>query len=192
MIKPLCALFVFTSFASAATAEKIVTIKTLLTELPAEDRAAFVGGLTLSGGQIVSASSKPLEKLGGDRQTAILDSLAPKKGAKAPSGKRAPLARVSDLLKGVPKAAADEFMGSLVFVNGKVAGASVGTLESSVSPARFKEILDSFAPPGTKAPRGQKGLCGNGWCKDSLCLARGPERLHCEDTPKEICWSSCR
>lgn len=186
--------FLLLAFAasSVSAADRTVKIKDLLKDVPVEDRAAFAGGIMLGGGQVLSANFKPLKSLSDERQTAVKEAFVAKSAPKTKPGKRAPAARLSELLKGVPKPAADAFLDSLVFSGGRVVGASIGTLKKSVTLERYKEMLDALAEPGSKAPAGMKGLCGNGWCEDSLCVARGPERLHCESSPKEICWSTCR
>lgn len=173
-------------------AGKPVSIRDLLTDVPAEDRAAFAGGIMLGDGVVLSADFKPLKSLSDERRTAVKDSFAPKTPPKGRKGKRGTIGRISELLKGVPKPVADEFLDGLVFADGRVVGAATGGLKKAVSPERYKEILDSLAAPGTKPPAGMKGLCGNGWCDDSVCISHGSERLHCESTTNNTCWSTCR
>ncbi len=188
---PLAVLLLLPASGSFA-AGKTVAIKDLLKDVSADDRAAFAGGIMVGDGVVLSADFKPLKSLSDERQTAVKDAFAPKAPSRGKKGKRGKIGRLSDLLKGVPKAAADEFLDGLVFVDGRVVGASTGGLKKSVSPDRYKEILDSLAAPGTKPPAGIKGLCGNGWCDDSVCISRGSERLHCESTTNNTCWSTCR
>lgn len=169
-----------------------VTIKDLLKDVSAEMRAEFAGGLTLAEGRVMSAGFSALKGLPEEKLTAVKNSFASKKAPRRKPEKRGKLAKLSELLRGVPKPVADEFMDSLVFIDGRVAGAVTGGLKKGVTPERYKEILDSLAAPGTKAPAGMKGVCGNGWCDDSACVSRGNERRHCESQNDSTCYSSCR
>lgn len=174
-------------------AGKAVSIKDLLKDVGAADRAAFAGDLTLGEGRVLSASFAALKSLPESRLTEVKTAFAPRAEAKGKkTGKKGKMARLADLLNGVPKNVAGEFLDGLVFADGRVVGASTGGLKKAVTPERYKEILDSLAAPGTKPPAGIKGVCGNGWCDDSACVSRGSERRHCESSSDSTCYSSCK
>ncbi len=188
--------FLVAAASSAVAGDGVVVIQDLLKDVSAADRAAFAGALTLGEGRVLSANFKALKGLPDDRLSAVKAALAPKaepkrKGKKAP--KAGKMATLSELLKGVPKPVADEFMDGLSFIDGRVTSAVTGGLKKAVPEKRYREILDALAAPGTKVPHlTPKGVCGNGWCDDSACVSRGSERRHCESSQDSTCYSTCK
>jgi len=174
-----------------AVGPKIVVLKELLKDASAADRSAFAGGLLLGGGRVLSADFSALKKLSEQRETEVKDAFASKSVRKSTPGEPVKRAQLSELLKGVPKPVADEFMDGLLFADGRVVGASTGGLKKAVTPERYREILDMLAEPGAKAPLGMMSLCGNGWCDNSACSSRNGEPLRCRSSTNNTCWSSC-
>lgn len=176
----------------------LIVMKDLLKDVPADERSEFLNNLTLSEGSLLSADLKALRKKLSDEQvTEIVAALAPKPGAKDKQAKSKPGRKLflsSELLQGVPKPVADEFLLSMMIHDGRVVSADIGALRKSVSEKRLVEILDSLAEAEAQAPQrpGLKGLCGNGWCDDSVCTSTNQEPLHCATKKDKTCWSTCR
>lgn len=188
-------LFAAALLPASAAGKGVVIVKDLLKDVSAADRAAFAGALTLGEGRVLSADFGALKALPDDRLTTVKAAFAPKPERKGKKGapKQGKMARLSELLQGVPKPVADDFLDNLSFVDGRVASAVTGGLKKAVSEKRYREIMDALAEPGSKAPRlSPKSVCGNGWCDDSACVSRNEERRHCAATQDSTCYSSCK
>lgn len=176
----------------------LIVMKDLLKDVPADERSEFLNNLTVSEGSLLSADLKALRKKLSDEQvTSIVAALAPKPGAKDKQAKSKPGRKLflsSELLQGVPKPVADEFLLSMTIHDGHIVSADIGALRKAVSEKRLIEILNSLAEAEAQTPQrpGLKGLCGNGWCDDSICTSTNQEPLHCATKIDKTCWSTCR
>src|SRR5205814_9336619 len=79
-----------------------------------------------------------------------------------------PARKMGELLQRASPAAKEEFLGSLVVMDGKVASVSVGLLTRDLGKVKVDEILSAIYPATGKRPTisgsSTKGLCGNQYC----------------------------
>ena len=103
--------------------------------------------------------------------------------------------RISELLKGASPAAKEEFLDSLVLIDGKVVSVTVKMLAQDVGEERTRQILLAVFPSTGKLPNASKsvhasGLCNENYCYNAVCTGTSTEHW-CMDWKNGTCGSSC-
>jgi hypothetical protein len=199
----ICALILLGGLISSGAADvtpapiyNMLVMGEFLKELPDADRHEFLSRLVLSDGRVVSTSVyKPLleKTLKGDRIKEIVAALSPAETARPPKSKVTSRLNLSDLLKGVPPTARNEFLDSMTFINGELATVHNTALKEAIGDEKTKGILNSlFAFAYDGKPVDSKTLCGDGWCDDTVCVTTPENRVpHCEELKGGTCRSTC-
>lgn len=169
---------------------KIVVASALLSTLTAADRIEFLEDMTFINGEIVSLHLKPLEKnLGPEEVRAVVAALSGPKDSpvrqKRPA--KAELYRLKDLLSAAPPAARAEFLDSLAFRDGVLVSARIAGLRAALGEKALNALLARVAVSE------EKSVCGDGWCKDSICtLLPNEHKPKCLPENGATCHVTCR
>lgn len=179
---------------------RLVKIEKLLKDVPEGERAEFMGHLRLVNGRVVSAYLAPLRKsFREDKITAILDRLTgpanPAASASAESkGGRPRLVELSSLLQDVSPSDRTKTYDSMIFRNGELVSFWVGGLRRTANKSTLNDVLQSLGGiPASGSDVGAKGLCGNGWCDNSICDFPPTGSLRCLATDEDyVCKTNCK
>ncbi len=170
--------------AAAAAAEgqyrgRLMTVKDILGGLPQKDRTEFMSGMRLINGRVASMNYATLKKRGfsGAKTDSILkafESSAADAESFVPAGGKT-LSDMREVMRGVPPAAAADFLDSLTLLDGGFVSARTALLERSVPPSKYGEILKVVMPLARSGP----ALLRNASCEAAAEEDGGPVQRGC-------------
>ena len=182
--------------AASEETDRLLVMKDWLKDLPAGDRAEFLGGLMFLDGQVVSIYTAPLKRTASKgSMDKILAGFAPAAtpNSTSPNKQRSlsPLITISELLKDVPADVRTEFLEKMVLKNGAIVSMYLGGLKKVLPGPKVVEIVNALKPGKSDAEKAfPKTLCGNGDCYDAICSGQ-PGHRYCIDYQDYTCTMSC-
>lgn len=155
----------------------LILAKDILKELLPVERIGFMSGVSLENGKVFSRDHAVLWRTGlpASSVDAITKAFAypTERNPNQPVIQR-PAAELGELLQGLPEDVKGDFLDNLKFLDGDVVSAKTDLLEKSVTPEKFKEILNTIMP-ATTAVKDTKAIK-----KDHACNAStGAKRQKC-------------